>query len=61
MVAGLWQQETSGRTLEIRAELFERSDAGRYQALEAAAARIAEIKMMEARLTLGTVQSRPHL
>jgi hypothetical protein len=61
MVAGLWQQETSGRTLEIRVELFERSDAGRYQALEAAAARIAEIKMMEARLTLGTVQSRPHL
>jgi hypothetical protein len=61
VVAGLWQQRRAGRKLEIRVELFESPSTAQRRSLEAAAERIATIREVEAALTLGEVESRPHL
>jgi hypothetical protein len=61
VVAGVWSQRRSGRRLDVRVETFEPLRASQHRALEAAVARIGEISEAQATLTLGTVETRPHL
>lgn len=61
VVAGLWQQRQRGRRVEIRVEAFQPLSADQHQELEAAVARIGEIREVQSTLSLGAVEARPHL
>lgn len=61
VVAGVWSQRRRGQRIEIQVEIGHRLDAWQRSALEAAAARIGEITLAEATLSLGAVDARPHL
>jgi len=61
VVAGLWQQRPRGRHLEIRVEVFQPLNTDLHQELEASVRRIGEVLEAESILSLGIVETRPHL
>lgn len=61
LVAGVWRQERAGRRLNVRVELFQPPSADQRRKLEDAATRLGAIQEAQATLTLGAVETRPHL
>jgi hypothetical protein len=60
VVAGVWQQRRSGRTLDITVEPFERLTAPQRRALNDQVARVGEILQGAPQLTIGPVTIGPH-
>jgi hypothetical protein len=61
VVAGLWQQRRTGRSLAITVELFGDLTASQHRQLADQAGRLAEFMSCSAGLTLGPVAARSHL
>jgi hypothetical protein len=60
-VAGVWWHRRSGRTLRIEVEPFVTLDGAQRDELHVQAQRVGEIMEATPTLTLGPVETRPHL
>lgn len=60
VVAGVWHQRRSGRTIHVMVEPLEPLTAGQQRALEEQVTRIGEILEGKPKLTIGTVDVGPH-
>jgi hypothetical protein len=60
VVAGVWHQRRSGRSIDVTVEPLNRLTAEQRQALETQAERIGKILGGQARLTVGTVTTGGH-
>ena len=60
VVAGVWHQRRSGRSIRVTVEPLRTLDAARQRALAEEVERIGEILEGKASLTIGTVSVGPH-